>query len=117
MNNIRNTLFSLGAAIAGTKIIRTVSDLGMDDVLAPLGLTRRRPHVAQSLTLFGVGALVGGAVAILLAPSSGRETRERIAKKANELSDAAADRMRELRDEVGPRFGNAHLGNTHPEAR
>jgi hypothetical protein len=112
MNNIRNTLLSLGAAIAGTKIIRTVSGIGVDDVLAPLGLTRRRPHVAESLALLGVGALVGGAVALLLAPSSGRETRERIAKKANQLGDAAVDRMRELRDEVGPRIGNAH-----PEAR
>jgi hypothetical protein len=112
MNNIRNALFSLGAAIAGTKIIRSVSDLEMDDVLAPLGLTRRRPHVAQSLTLLGVGALVGGAVALLLAPSSGRETRDRIAKKANELGDAAADKMREFRDEMGPRLGNAH-----PETR
>jgi hypothetical protein len=108
MHNIRNTLFSLGAAIAGTKIIRSVSGLDMDDMLAPLGLTRRRPHVAESLALLGVGALVGGAVALLLAPSSGRETRERIARKANELGDAAADKMREFRDEVGPRLGNAH---------
>lgn len=110
MNNIRNTLLSLGAAIAGTKIIRTVSDLEMDDVLGPLGLARRRPHVAESLALLGVGVVVGGCVALLLAPSSGRETRERIAKKANALSDAAADKMRELRDEVGPRLGNAHPG-------
>lgn len=108
MNNIRNALFSLGAAIAGTKIIRSVSGLEMDDVLAPLGLARRRPHVAQSLTLIGVGAVLGGAVALLLAPSSGRETRERIAKKANQLSESAAEKMRELRDEVGPRLGNAH---------
>ena len=112
MNNIRNTLFSLGAAIAGTKIIRSVSGIEMDDVLAPLGLTRRRPHVAQSLTLLGVGVIIGGAAALLLAPSSGRETRQRIAKKANELSDQAAEKMRELRDEVGPR-----LANSHPEAR
>jgi hypothetical protein len=110
MNNIRNALFSLGAAIAGTKIIRTVSDLHMDDVLAPIGLTRRRPHVAESLTLLGVGAVIGGAVALLLAPSSGRETRERIARKANELGETAAGKMRDLRDEVGPRLGNAHPG-------
>ena len=108
MNNIRKTILSIAAAAAGTKIIRGISDLEMDDVLAPLGLTRRRPHVAESLTLLGVGALLGGAVALLLAPSSGRETRDRIAKKANELSDAAADKMREFRDEVGPRLGNAH---------
>jgi hypothetical protein len=108
MQNVRNIIFSIGAAIAGTKIVRAVTDLEVDDVLAPLGLSKRRSHFATDLALLGTGMLVGGAVAILLAPASGRETRDRIAKKADELSDVAADKLREIRDEVRPRLGNAH---------
>jgi gas vesicle protein len=48
----------------------------------------------------------------MLAPASGRETRQRLAKKADELSDAAADKLREMRDEVRPRFGNTHASET-----
>lgn len=108
MQSVRNMIFSIGAAIAGTKIVRAVSDIEADDLLAPLGLSRRRSHLATDLALLGTGMLVGGAVAILLAPASGRETRERIASKANELSDMANDKLREIRDEVRPRLGNTH---------
>ena len=109
MQNVRNMLLSIGAAIAGTKIVRAVSDLGVDDMLSPLGLSRRRSHLATDIALLGTGMLVGGAVALIFAPMSGRETRERIARKADELSDAAADKIRELRDEVRPRLGNSHV--------
>jgi len=112
MQNVRNIIFSIGAAIAGTKIVRAVSDLEMDDLIAPLGLSRRRSHLATDLALLGTGMLVGGAVAILLAPASGRETRERIASKANELGDMANDKLREIRDEVRPRLGNTHAAES-----
>jgi len=107
MQNVRNIILSMGAAIAGTKIIRAVSELGVDDLLAPVGLSRRRSHLAQDIALLTAGAVVGGAVALMFAPASGRETRQRIARKADELSDAAAERLRDLRDEVRPRIGNA----------
>jgi hypothetical protein len=115
MQNVRNIMLSLGAAIAGTKIVRAVSDIEFDDVLSPLGLSRRRSHLGTDLALLSAGMLVGGAVALIFAPMSGRETRERLAKKADELSDAAAGKYREIRDEVRPRIGNA-LSN-HAEAR
>ena len=108
MQNVRKLLLSAGAAIAGTKIIRAVSDIGMDDLLAPMGLTRRRTHVGSDLALLAAGALVGGAVALIFAPASGRETRQRIARKYEELNDAASEKLREIRDDMRPRLGNAH---------
>jgi len=36
MQNVRNILLSLGAAIAGTKLVRVISDLGVDDAVLPL---------------------------------------------------------------------------------
>ena len=113
MQNVRNILLSLGAAIAGTKLVRVVTDLGVDDVLSPLGLSRRRSHIVQDIALLGTGLVVGGALALMFAPASGRETRQQLKKKADELGDVAAGKLRELRDEVRPRLGNAQMSESH----
>jgi hypothetical protein len=113
MTNMRNVLFSIGAAIASTKIIRAFSDLGLDDVLAPVGLSRRRSHVGTDLAMLGAGILVGGAAALIFAPASGQETRRRLSAKADELGDAAAQKLRDLRENVAPMIGNAHGTSQH----
>jgi len=41
-----------------------------------------------------VGALIGAAVGLLLAPEAGEETRERVIEKARKLKDAASERGR-----------------------
>jgi gas vesicle protein len=67
---------------------------------------------------FVIGALAGAAVALLLAPRSGRETREELQNGARRLRDAAEETARqvrdsvtqtldEVRDEVGGRFDAA----------
>jgi hypothetical protein len=112
MRTLRNIVLSIGAAVAGTKIVRAVSDLEMDDVLAPIGLSRRRSHIVQDIALLGAGMVVGGAVALIFAPMSGTETRQRLARKADELGDAAAEKFREIRDEVRPRLGNSHVSES-----
>jgi gas vesicle protein len=67
---------------------------------------------------FLFGALAGAAAALLLAPRSGRETREEIQQGARRLRDAAEETARqvrdsvnqtleEVRDEVGGRFDAA----------
>lgn len=113
MQNVRNILLSIGAAIAGTKVIRAVSDLGVDDFLSPIGLTRRRSHAFSGLALLGAGILVGGAAGIIFAPASGRDTRKRLSQKADQLGDEAVERLRELRDEVRPRLANAENSKSH----
>jgi hypothetical protein len=113
MQTLRNLIFSVGAAIAGTKIVRAVSDLEFDDVLAPIGLSRRRTHIVQDVALLSAGMVLGGAVALIFAPMSGRETRQRIASKADELGDAAAQKLRDIRDEVRPRLGNSHMSESN----
>jgi gas vesicle protein len=50
------------------------------------------------LTWFLMGAALGAACAILYAPKSGKETRDLIAQKAQEASDAVNDTSRELLD-------------------
>lgn len=47
-----------------------------------------------------VGALVGGALGILLAPEKGTETRKRIFEKGEDLTDAMENKFQNLVDEV-----------------
>ncbi len=44
-----------------------------------------------------IGALVGAGIALLLAPSSGEETRRMIARRARRLADDARERYEEAR--------------------
>jgi gas vesicle protein len=46
------------------------------------------------------GALIGAGVALLLAPDSGKRTRRRIRRSAEELSDAAGDRLQTVADDA-----------------
>ena len=50
----------------------------------------------SKLTWFLMGAALGAGCAILLAPKSGKETRELISQKAQEASDAVTGTSRDL---------------------
>jgi len=89
MQKVRSTLLSLGAAIASTQLAHMVSALELDDVLRPVGLSRRRSRWPGQLAFLGAGIVLGGVGALLFAPTSGEEARLRLAKKAGELGEAA----------------------------
>ena len=48
-----------------------------------------------------VGALVGAAIAVILAPQSGVETRGSLAHKAKDLQHKAHDLVAEMKDDAG----------------
>lgn len=62
-----------------------------EDLIRALGLeARKRTDLAPSMALFGAGLLVGAGLALLFAPTSGRELREEIGERAADLRERAA---------------------------
>jgi gas vesicle protein len=55
-------------------------------------------NVGSKVTYFLVGLGVGALVGVLFAPKSGEETREYLAKRADEGRDFAQRKARELRE-------------------
>src|SRR5688572_12369715 len=92
---VMNTKFlvSLGSTLAASRLAQGISQLEADDVLRVVGLSRRRNYFIENLALVGAGALAGAAVALLLAPASGIETRERMALELGKMKDATVDAL------------------------
>jgi hypothetical protein len=71
-------------------IARTVRAMRSDDLLATVGLERRRSLLEQlgpALGAFTAGVAVGAGIGVLLAPSSGDELRQQLLDRANRMSD------------------------------
>lgn len=91
---------SLGTAIAASRIAKSVTGIELEDILGGVGLSRRRSHFLENLGLVAAGVVVGAGAAMLLAPSSGRETRRLIGDQASRLSQAAMDAVKEQKEEA-----------------
>jgi hypothetical protein len=76
-----------------------------EDIVRALGLqaTRRSTagDVVPSVALFGAGLLVGAGLALLFAPTTGRELREEITEKASELRERASSVVESAEDAAG----------------
>jgi gas vesicle protein len=53
-------------------------------------------RVEERVTLFLLGAAIGAAAALLLAPASGERTRRRLVRKGEEVADYLIDTGKEL---------------------
>jgi len=100
-----------------------VRGLGSNDILAALGLERRRSAfdvLLPAVGVFAAGVVVGGGIALLLAPKSGRETRRQIKGKASELThrigESAGELAEEVRDAVAQKAEEIGMGGT-PRSR
>jgi hypothetical protein len=90
-------LVSLGSTLAATRLAQSISHLQADDVLRVVGLARRRNYFLENLALVGLGALAGAGAALLLAPASGIETRERVANELGKVKEATVDALRDAK--------------------
>ncbi len=65
----------------------------------------------SAILLFSAGALVGAAVALIFAPTTGREAREFLGKRSRELADDVAEHGKKMAESVaeqGRRVWNEH---------
>lgn len=90
-------LVSLGSTLAATRLAQTLSHLEANDVLRVVGLARRRSYFIENLALVGLGALAGAGAALLFAPASGTETRERVASELGRVKEATVDALRDVK--------------------
>ena len=66
----------------------------MNDSTEPRGTS----NIGSTLIAFALGAVVGGGLALLLAPESGKKTRQRLTSRAQRWSEDAARRFDQARD-------------------
>jgi gas vesicle protein len=71
-------------------------DFNKRDILSALGLETESNFWTVALAGFGVGCLVGAAVAIMVTPKSGRELREGIMDKGRDLIGRGKEEMSNL---------------------
>jgi gas vesicle protein len=70
----------------------------------------RETQVFNFVTGLLLGAVIGAGIALLTAPDSGRRTRRRIRRVADDLRESAGDRWDDLAGEVKGRMGEAVKG-------
>jgi hypothetical protein len=92
--------------------MRAVRDVGTDDVLAALGLERRRGtmgYLLPAVGYFAAGLAVGAGVALLVTPKSGRQMRrelgDRVRHVGSQLSTAAENAVHEFGQDNGRNRG------------
>jgi gas vesicle protein len=76
--------------------LQDITDLSKEDILAAIGLAPK-PSAGQwlagTLSVFGLGLLVGAGAALLLTPRSGRELRGDLADRVKTLRDRTANKV------------------------
>jgi len=106
----KKLLMSIGTAITASRVARSLARIEFEDVLGAVGLARRRSHWMENVALVGVGVLVGASAAILFAPMTGRDTRQRVSEEATKLGCAAKDVIREHKDDALRSIADASKG-------
>ena len=91
---------AIGTVMTAVRVIKTVTNIGPDDILDFVGLERRRNHGWEKLAFFGIGALAGAGAGLLLAPASGRETREKLGEGVDKLATKATEALAEAREQA-----------------
>ena len=87
--------------------VSAMRNTNSDDLLAALGLERRRSSVemvATTAAVLAVGMAIGAGVALLMAPKSGRALRQDLRARANEIKDRVGERADEAARELRSTF-------------
>jgi len=97
--NIKKALWTIGSLIGAQQAMKAIRRLETNDLLGLVGAERRRSTAHSLLPAVGwvsLGAVVGAGTALLIAPSSGEELRQRLSERVDKL----ADKINELHAET-----------------
>lgn len=97
--NLARIALGIGSAIGARRVMQGVHDFGVDDLLAPIGLERRRSaldKILPAIGYVGLGTVIGAGAALLLAPSSGRELRERVSTRLDEAKSRVNKELKSM---------------------
>jgi hypothetical protein len=96
--------------------LHSLQNFGTDDILAGLGLARRRDPftevIVPSIALFTAGALVGAAAALLLTPKTGPVLRRELTEGARDLTQKLGTTANQATHAVQEYIG-ANRGTNH----
>ena len=93
------TVVAMGSAIGARELIKAVEGFSLNDALSVVGLERKPSsllHLLPTIGLITVSAAVGASVALLLAPSSGKRLRARLADGIDDAKLRLSDRIGQL---------------------
>jgi hypothetical protein len=93
----RSTLLDGVKTVSG--IVAMLRDLGVNDALGWVGLSRRRSPLL-SVAMFGAGVAVGAGIGLMFAPTSGADLRRAILGRLMGPMDAVKDTVRKDAQEV-----------------
>jgi len=88
--NISKALWAVGSLIGAQQAIKAARSFEANDLLGVIGLQRRRSAaqaILPAIGLISLGAVVGAGAALLIAPSTGSELRQRLSERLDKLTD------------------------------
>ena len=103
--NLNKTLWTLGSIIGAQQAAKAVRSVEWNDILGVIGLERRPSAFSRALPALGliaVSAAVGAGAALLLAPSSGDELRNRL----SDGLDGVKNRLEDVKGRVNEKISD-----------
>ena len=92
--------------------LQSLQNINSDDILAALGLEKRRNTLTDvllpSVALFTAGAVVGAAAAVLLAPKSGAPLRRDLSDGARDLTQRLGSTAQAVQEYVAGNRNSSH---------
>ncbi len=69
-------------------------------------MQERETNIISVFAAFAIGGLIGAGIALLMAPQSGKKTRQKILSKSQEIRDRAMESAGDTRDMAGKALDN-----------
>ena len=116
--NLNKTLWTLGSIIGAQQAAKAVRSVEWNDVLGVVGLERRPSAFSRALPALGliaVSAAVGAGAALLLAPSSGGELRNRLSDGLDGVKNRLEDVKARVNDKISDKvtsYEQQHSSNS-----